>query len=185
MKLPVKWINESFKKDYSAIELSDLLTLSGIESEIEKSKGEEILDISLTPNRADCFSYKGIVQEVSALDNAKIISVKQPVPEIHHNLTMEVDVQSKKDSPVFMTRVIKSINRKAKSPKWLKEKLDQSGYKSINAIVDIANYVMLETGQPLHTYDLRKIRKTILVRRAKKKETIDILDGSRKIFYPN
>ena len=185
MKLPVKWINESFKKDYSAIELSDLLTLSGIESEIEKSKGEEILDISLTPNRADCFSYKGIVQEVSALDNAKIISVKQPVPEIHHNLTMEVDVQSKKDSPVFMTRVIKSINRKAKSPKWLKEKLEQSGYKSINAVVDIANYVMLETGQPLHTYDLRKIRKTILVRRAKKKETIDILDGSRKILDPN
>ena len=185
MKLPVKWINESFKKDYSAIELSDLLTLSGIESEIEKSKGEEILDISLTPNRADCFSYKGIVQEVSALDNAKIISVKQALPEIHHNLTMEVDVQSKEDSPVFMTRVIKSINRNAKSPKWLKEKLDQSGYKSINAVVDIANYVMLETGQPLHTYDLKKIKKTILVRRAKKKEAIDILDGSRKILDPN
>ena len=185
MKLPVKWINESFKKDYSAIELSDLLTLSGIESEIEKSKGEEILDISLTPNRADCFSYKGIVQEVSALDNAKIISVKQALPEIHHNLTMEVDVQSKEDSPVFMTRVIKSINRNAKSPKWLKEKLDQSGYKSINAVVDIANYVMLETGQPLHTYDLKKIKKTILVRRAKKKEVIDILDGSRKILDPN
>ena len=185
MKLPVKWINESFKKDYSAIELSDLLTLSGIESEIEKSKGEEILDISLTPNRADCFSYKGIVQEVSALDNAKIKSVKQALPEIHHNLTMEVDVQSKEDSPVFMTRVIKSINRNAKSPKWLKEKLDQSGYKSINAVVDIANYVMLETGQPLHTYDLKKIKKTILVRRAKKKEAIDILDGSRKILDPN
>ena len=185
MKLPVKWINESFKKDYSAIELSDLLTLSGIESEIEKSKGEEILDISLTPNRADCFSYKGIVQEVSALDNAKIISVKQALPKIHHNLTMEVDVQSKEDSPVFMTRVIKSINRNAKSPKWLKEKLDQSGYKSINAVVDIANYVMLETGQPLHTYDLKKIKKTILVRRAKKKEAIDILDGSRKILDPN
>ena len=185
MKLPVKWINESFKKDYSAIELSDLLTLSGIESEIEKSKGEEILDISLTPNRADCFSYKGIVQEVSALDNAKIVNVKQTLPEIHHNLTMEVDVQSKEDSPVFMTKVIKSINRNAKSPKWLKEKLDQSGYKSINAVVDIANYVMLETGQPLHTYDLKKIKKTILVRRAKKKEAIDILDGSRKILDPN
>ena len=185
MKLPVKWINESFKKDYSAIELSDLLTLSGIESEIEKSKGEEILDISLTPNRADCFSYKGIVQEVSALDNAKIKNVKQALPEIHHNLTMEVDVQSKEDSPVFMTRVIKSINRNAKSPKWLKEKLDQSGYKSINAVVDIANYVMLETGQPLHTYDLKKIKKTILVRRAKKKEAIDILDGSRKILDPS
>ena len=56
MKLPVKWINESFKKNYSANELSDLLTLSGIESEIEKQNGEDILDIQLTPNRADCFS---------------------------------------------------------------------------------------------------------------------------------
>ena len=134
MKLPVTWINESFKKDYSAIELSDLLTLSGIESEIEKDKGEEVLDISLTPNRADCFSYKGIIQEISALDNAKIINIKQTEPLIHHNQAMVVDVKSKIDSPVFMTRVIKSINRKAKTPKWLKKKLDRSGYKSINWI---------------------------------------------------
>ena len=185
MKLPVTWINESFKKDYSAIELSDLLTLSGIESEIEKDKGEEVLDISLTPNRADCFSYKGIIQEISALDNAKIINIKQTEPEIHHNQAMEVDVKSKIDSPVFMTRVIKSINRKAKTPKWLQKKLDRSGYKSINAVVDIANYVMLETGQPLHTYDLKKIDTKIVVRRADDKESIDILDGSRKILDSN
>ncbi len=185
MKLPVTWINESFKKDYSAIELSDLLTLSGIESEIEKDKGEEVLDISLTPNRADCFSYKGIIQEISALDNAKIINIKQTEPAIHHNQAMVVDVKSKIDSPVFMTRVIKSINRKAKTPKWLKKKLDRSGYKSINAIVDVANYVMLETGQPLHTYDLKKIDTKIVVRRADDKEPIDILDGSRKILDSN
>ena len=185
MKIPVTWINESFKKDYSAIELSDLLTLSGIESEIQKDKDEEILDISLTPNRADCFSYKGIIQEVSALDNAKIIDINQTETEIHHNQAMEVDVKSKVDSPVFMTRIIKSINRKAKTPKWLQKKLDRSGYKSINVIVDIANYVMLETGQPLHTYDLKKINTKIVVRRAKDKEPIDILDGSRKILDSN
>ena len=185
MKLPVKWINESFKKDYSAIELSDLLTLSGIESEIEKDKGEEILDISLTPNRADCFSYKGIIQEISALDNTKIMNQALPDPEIHHKEIMDVDVQSKEDCPVFMTRVIKSIKKNAKTPKWLIKKLERSGYKSINAIVDIANFVMLETGQPLHTYDLRNIDKKIIVRRAKDKETIDILDGSRKILDPD
>jgi len=185
MKLPVKWINESFKKDYSAIELSDLLTLSGIESEIEKDKGEAILDISLTPNRADCFSYKGIIQEISALDNTKIMNQAHPDPKIHHKEIMDVDVQSKEDCPVFLTRVIKSINKNAKTPKWLIKKLERSGYKSINAIVDIANFVMLETGQPLHTYDLRKIDRKIIVRRAKDKESIDILDGSRKILGPN
>ncbi|HJL80794.1 MAG: phenylalanine--tRNA ligase subunit beta [Gammaproteobacteria bacterium] len=185
MKLPVTWLNESFKKDYSASELSDLLTLSGIESEIEKQKGEYILDITLTPNRADCFSYKGIVQEISALDNSKIINNKQIDPEIHHNETMSVDVKAKKDSPVFMTRVIKSINNDAKTPKWLIKKLEQSGYKSINAIVDIANYVMVETGQPLHTYDLDKINTKIIVRRAKDNEVIDILDGSRKNLDSN
>ena len=182
MKLPVTWINESFKKDYSADDLSDLLTLSGIESEIEKDKGEEILDISLTPNRADCFSYKGIIQEISALDNAKIKYEDLLNPEIHHKEFMNVEVQSKEDCPVFMTRVIKSINKDANTPKWLKKRLEQSGYKSINAIVDIANFVMLETGQPLHTYDLKKINEKIIVRRANDKEAIDILDGSRKLL---
>ena len=185
MKLPVKWINESFKKNYSANELSDLLTLSGIESEIEKQNGEDILDIQLTPNRADCFSYKGIIQEISALDGLKIINKRLADPEIHHNEIMEVDVQSEKDSPVFMTRVIKSINQDVESPTWLKNKLNQSGYKSINVIVDIANFVMLETGQPLHTYDLKKINKKIIVRRAAEKEGIDILDGTRKILDSN
>ena len=85
MKLPVKWINESFKKDYSSIELSDLLTLSGIESEIEREKNEEILDIQLTPNRADCFSYKGIIQEIGALDCSKITNKELTHPKIHHN----------------------------------------------------------------------------------------------------
>ena len=182
MKLPVTWINESFKKDYSADDLSDLLTLSGIESEIEKDKGEEILDISLTPNRADCFSYKGIIQEISALDNTKIKYEDLLNPEIHHKERMKVEVQSKEDCPVFMTRVIKSINKDANTPKWLKKRLEQSGYKSINAIVDIANFVMLETGQPLHTYDLKKINEKIIVRRANDKEAIDILDGSRKLL---
>ena len=95
---------------------------------------------------------------------------------------MKVEVQSKEDCPVFMTRVIKSINKDANTPKWLKKRLEQSGYKSINAIVDIANFVMLETGQPLHTYDLKKINEKIIVRRAIDKEAIDILDGSRKLL---
>ena len=185
MKLPVKWINESFKKDYSSVELSDLLTLSGIESEIEREKNEEILDIQLTPNRADCFSYKGIIQEIGALDCSKITNKELTHPKIHHNEIMDVDVQSPNDSPVFMTRVIRSINQDVKSPTWLKNKLDLAGYKSINVIVDIANFVMLETGQPLHTYDLKKINKKIIVRRAKKKEFIDILDGNRKLLSPN
>ncbi|GIS41141.1 MAG: hypothetical protein Ct9H90mP13_09870 [Pseudomonadota bacterium] len=136
----------------------------------------------MTPNRADCFSYKGIIQEISALDNAKIKYEDLLNPEIHHKECMNVEVQSKEDCPVFMTRVIKSINKDANTPKWLKKRLEQSGYKSINAIVDIANFVMLETGQPLHTYDLKKINEKIIVRRANDKEAIDILDGSRKLL---
>ena len=80
--------------------------------------------ISLTPNRADCFSYKGIIQEISALDNSKIMNQAHPDPQIHHKEIMDVDVQSKEDCPVFMTRVIKSINKNAKTPKWLIKKLE-------------------------------------------------------------
>ena len=112
MRIPVKWLNESFRKDYSGEELSDLLTLSGIESEIEVHKNQKILDISLTPNRADCFSYKGVVQEISALDNTKTIPILHKKNNINHDEKIMVDVQAKDDCPVFITRVIKSIDNK-------------------------------------------------------------------------
>ena len=116
------------------------------------------------------------------IDNKNLKQSKNKPSEIHHNQTFPIEIESSQDCPVFITRVIKDFDNKMSSPSWLKDRLELSGFKSVNLVVDIANYVMLETGQPLHTYDLDSINSKIVVRRAKHKESIKILDGSSKVL---
>ena len=182
MKLPIEWLNEYSSQNLDVDSVVDKLTLSGLECELTSHKKKPIIDFSLTPNRADCFSVKGIINELSAISSQSFKELKKPTSKVHHKDIIPIEVKSYKDCPVFITRVIKNYNNKAKSPKWLKERLELCGFKSINLVVDIANLVMLETGQPLHTYDLDRIESKIIVRRAKNKETLNILDGSKQIL---
>jgi len=185
MKLPINWLNEFFRQDLDPDNVVDKLTLSGLECKLVTHKNKPVIDFSLTPNRADCFSVKGILQELSAISNKSYQELTDADCEIHHKDIIPIEVKSVKDCPVFLTRVIKNYNNKTQSPQWLKERLELCGFKSINLIVDIANLVMLETGQPLHTYDLDCIKSKIIVRRAKNKETLNILDGTQKILNKN
>ena len=182
MKLPIDWLNEFFRKDLDADNVVEKLTLSGLECELVTHKKKTVIDFSLTPNRADCFSVKGILQELSAITNKSYKELIKPDCEVHHKDIIPIEVKSVKDCPVFLTRVIRNYDNKTQSPQWLKERLELCGFKSINLVVDIANLVMLETGQPLHTYDLDCIRSKIIVRRAKNKETLNILDGTQQIL---
>ena len=182
MKLPVEWLKEHNKKITDVDNLINKLTLAGIECKLIDHNKKQVIDFSLTPNRADCFSLKGILQEIAAIDNKNLKQSKNKPSEIHHNQTVPIEIESSQDCPVFITRVIKDFDNKMSSPSWLKDRLELSGFKSVNLVVDIANYVMLETGQPLHTYDLDSINSKIVVRRAKHKESIKILDGSSKVL---
>ena len=182
MKLPVEWLKEHNKKDTDVHNLIHKLTLAGIECKLINHNNKPVIDFSLTPNRADCFSLKGILQEIAAIDNKKLKKLKTQTSKINHNQTLPVEIESTQDCPVFITRVIKDFDNKISSPKWLKDRLELCGFKSVNLVVDIANYVMLETGQPLHTYDFDSVDSKIIVRRAKNKELIKILDGSSKIL---
>ena len=182
MKLPIDWLNEFSRQDLDADYVVEKLTLSGLECELLTHKKKPVIDFSLTPNRADCFSVKGILQELSAISNKSYKELTKTDCELHHKEIIPIKVNSVKDCPIFITRVIKNYNNKTQSPKWLKERLELCGFKSINLVVDIANLVMLETGQPLHTYDLDTVRSKIIVRRAKNKETLNILDGSQQIL---
>ena len=182
MKLPVDWLNEFFRQSLDADNVVEKLTLSGLECELVTHKKKPVIDFSLTPNRADCFSVKGILQELSAISNKSYKKPTIPICEVHHKEIIPTEIESSKDCPVFITRVIKNYNNKIQSPKWLKERLELCGFKSINLVVDIANLVMLETGQPLHTYDLDCIKSKIIVRRAQNKETLNILDGTQQIL---
>ncbi len=182
MKLPVEWLKEHNKKDTDVHNLIHKLTLAGIECKLINHNNKPVIDFSLTPNRADCFSLKGILQEIAAIDNKKLKKLKTQTSKINHNQTLPVEIESTQDCPVFITRVIKDFDNKISSPQWLKDRLELCGFKSVNLVVDIANYVMLETGQPLHTYDFDCVHSKIIVRRAKNKELIKILDGSSKIL---
>lgn len=138
---------------------------------------DTIIDIDLTPNRGDCLSINGLARETGVLTQADVESVTITPQPVSIDALVDVEVSAPKACPVYLARVIKGIDIKAPSPLWLTEKLRRSGIRSIDAIVDITNYVMLELGQPMHAFDLAEINEKICVRMAQKDEPITLLDG--------
>lgn len=140
--------------------------------------GGSVLDLSITPDRNDCFSILGLAREVSALTGNTIKFPKIDVKESNTSASKEVrvEIQNKNLCPQYFARVIKNI-KVGESPNWLKEKLEAMGTRSINNIVDITNFVLFEFGQPLHAFDADKINgKKLIIRNAKKGEKILALD---------
>ncbi len=140
---------------------------------------DTIIDIDLTPNRADCFCVRGVARELATLHN---LDIKEPAiqnTEITHNDTVSVVVDAPAACPRYAGRIIKNINNKADSPLWLKESLRKSGLRSIHPVVDVTNFVMLELGQPMHAFDYAKIEGGIVVRMAENNETVTLLDDSK------
>ena len=90
---------------------------------------------------------------------------------------VQVEIQAPRDAPRYVGRVIDGVVSQSKTPDWMRERLRRCGLRSIGSIVDITNYVMLELGQPLHAFDLKEIKEKIVVRRSRKSETLDLLDG--------
>ena len=185
MKLSINWINEHCKSKFTSSELVEQLTMTGVECETINQKNDEIIKFDITPNRADCFSVRGITNELLAMGLIKQSKNESQSAEVHHDHSVKINISSPKDCPVFATRIINNINSDAKTPQAIKQKLKESGYKSINIIVDITNYVMITIGQPLHAYDLDYINAPIVVRKAKNKESIELLDGSSKTLNEN
>ncbi len=142
------------------------------------------IDLSITPNRGDCLSVRGIAREVSAATGAKITPPTiDVVPSINTDV-LPVDLQSV-DCPHYVGRVIRNVKANIATPLWLKERLQRSGVRSIHPVVDVTNYVMLELGQPMHAFDLDKIKDRIIVREANSGEKILLLDGSEKELNNN
>jgi phenylalanyl-tRNA synthetase beta chain len=143
---------------------------------------DTILDVSLTPNRGDCLSILGIAREIAALTSQKLKMPEIAIKETKDKIKDKIDVEIKDFSlcPRYTARMITGIQLK-NSPYWMRRRLLLAGVRPINNIVDITNYVMLETGQPLHAFDYQKIEgKKIIVRRAKENEKILCLDGAQR-----
>ncbi|WJG22831.1 phenylalanine--tRNA ligase subunit beta [Vibrio furnissii] len=136
------------------------------------------IDVDLTSNRADCFSLRGMAREVGVLNRADVAepAVAPVAPTIDANISIEVKAPAA--CPRYLGRIVKNVNVQAQTPLWMQEKLRRCGIRSIDPIVDITNYVMLEQGQPMHAFDLAKIEGGIVVRLAEQGEKLTLLDGN-------
>lgn len=185
MLFSYNWLQDYVKEKLPKPEkLAELLTIHTFEVEEVKKKGTDwVLDINVRPNRAsDCFSHLGIAREIAVITNSKF-QIPSSKPKEDKELKVKdfvnVEIRDKNTCPRYTARVFTDV-KVGPSPKYIQERLEACGVRPINNIVDIANYVMLETGQPLHAFDLQKLKdKKIVVRFAKKGEKIVTLDNQK------
>ena len=135
------------------------------------------IEVDLTPNRGDCLSLAGLAREVGALYAAQVTRpVVAPVAAVHDEV-LPVDVLAPSACPRYLGRIIRNVDLSRPTPLWMVERLRRADVRSIDAAVDITNYVMLELGQPLHAFDLAQIHGGIRVRMAEEGEKLVLLDG--------
>ncbi len=140
---------------------------------------DHILEIELTPNRGDCLSMRGIAREVCALSGAKMrASAGGEKVRALSKAKLPVDLLSPRACPRYVGRAVRNIDLSARTPDWMTERLRRGGVRSLNVVVDVTNYVMLELGQPMHAFDLDKLVGGIIVRMADKGEKLQLLDGN-------
>ncbi len=146
---------------------------------------DTIIDVDLTPNRGDCLSIAGLAREVSAnfLTDVTVPAIEDVVADIDD--TFEVNLIASEACPRFVGRVLRDVNISAPTPVWMVERLRRSGIRSIDPVVDVTAYVMLELGQPMHGYDLDRLCGSIQVRMAEQGEKLLMLNGSEQELNSN
>ena len=172
----------------SELNLSDdsegIIELKNREKEIGKSyfknNSQKVIDISITPNRADCLGVRGIARDLSSAGVGKLIQIKKKKlkQEAKHLIKTSITKEKGQGCEIFGSCYIKNITNR-ESPDWLKNKLIALGLKPISAVVDITNYVMFDLNRPLHAYDADKIDKEIIVRNARDGEVFEALDNKK------
>ena len=135
------------------------------------------IEIKLTPNRADCFSIRGIAFDVAAACASEVVPFDAaPVAAVGtRELSIQLDAGA--EAPRYVGRVIEGVNARAATPLWMAERLRRSGVRPVSLLVDVTQYVMLELGQPMHAFDLGTLQGSIGVRRSRAGETLKLLDG--------
>ncbi|PPD40933.1 MAG: phenylalanine--tRNA ligase subunit beta [Methylobacter sp.] len=141
------------------------------------SLNDMLIEVDLTPNRADCLSVEGIAREVAVLNRLDWSALAAVPTEINESDTLSVAVEATDACPRYLGRLITGVNVKAETPLWMQERLRRSGIRSLGPVVDVTNYVLLELGQPLHAFDADKLTGGITVRWAKTEEELALLNG--------
>lgn len=136
------------------------------------------IEVDLTPNRADCLGIRGIAREVGVLNQEEVCKPEIEAVEPSISDTRNIRLIDTEGCPRYLGRVLKNINLDATSPLWMQEKLRRSGIRSIDPVVDVTNFVLLELGHPMHAFDHDKLTGDIVVRLANENEKLTLLDGN-------
>ncbi|MFB2668979.1 phenylalanine--tRNA ligase subunit beta [Shewanella xiamenensis] len=145
---------------------------------------DAVIEVDLTANRADCLGMVGLAREVGVLNRQAVTEPQWQAVTPSTDAKVAINVKETTACPRYLGRVVKNVNVKAATPLWMQEKLRRSGIRSIDPIVDITNFVLVEFGQPMHAFDLAKLTGDIQVRLGNGEEKITLLDGS-EVTIPN
>src|SRR5207302_1126676 len=185
MKVVYNWLKDFVDLTAAPQELASRLALSGTNTAgVETGLHGAVIDAEVSSNRPDCLGHYGIAREVGAIYKLQLKRVASKPAESSAKASdaVRVEIQAPELCGRFTARVMRDVKIQP-SPKWLKDRLEASGVASISNVVDISNYVMLELGHPLHTFDYDKVRDhKIVVRKAKPSEKMRTLDGIERTF---
>lgn len=183
MKIPLSWLQEYIDIKLEPKVLADTLTMAGLEvGAVEEFEGDIVLDLEITPNRSDCLSLIGVARELKALFKANLIKPSFKIEKELKEQNFKISILDPDLCFRYAGRIIKSV-KVSSSPDWLRSRLEKAGIRSINNVVDITNYVLLEYGHPLHAFDLDLLKGYCIrvgtVKSVKGKESTEIetLDG--------
>lgn len=186
MKVSYNWLRDYVDVKIDPKKFADILTMAGTNlASLEKIGDDYIFDFEITSNRADCLSVIGIAREAAAVLGRKLKIPKDfsinstPKSRKIKETPFPVSMEAPDLCPRYTARIIRGIDI-GPSPEWLKARIISAGLRPVNNIVDITNFVLLETGQPLHAFDLDRLNGKIRVRKAKKGERIITLDNNTR-----
>ncbi|MCE9589261.1 MAG: phenylalanine--tRNA ligase subunit beta [Planctomycetes bacterium] len=185
MKVSLSWINEYLDRPITADEAETLLTAQGtpIETREPVAGGADVmLDVEVTSNRADCFSHVGVARELAAGSGRKLREPDAKLPPASGDPVEKLTGVANERTdlcPVYTARVIRGV-KVGPSPAWLVKRLEAIGLRSVNNVVDVTNFVLMELGQPLHAFDMARLGgERIVVRAAREGEPFEAIDGTK------
>ena len=187
MRISLEWLGEYLPGSVEAERAADALTNGGLPVEsIERHGSDTVIDVEVTSNRGDCLSHIGVARELSALLAREFRDVKPSAKESSTpaSSATSVRIDAADLCPHYTARVIRNVTIRP-SPPWLVRRLEAVGLRAINNVVDVTNYVMFETGQPLHAFDFDRLEgHRIIVRRTAKGEKLISIDGRERALDP-
>ena len=182
MKVDIAWLREWCDPEVGDEALAHQLTMAGVEVDamVSGPDGSPVLELALTPNRADCFSVRGVAREMSALFSAPLAAAEAPPVPASSDASRELRLAAPEACPRFAGRVIEGLDPAATTPEFIRQRLAAAGERPLHLLVDVTNYVMLEMGQPMHAYDLERLHGNLCARWAEPGESLTLLDGTER-----